>query len=229
MPHHILWGSRSLMASTRRMWNWLKRNSTLILLLLLSPQMTCTHKYMHAHMHICTDVEPPSAPAAPCLAPLCLLPRLWPLTYYSVYAVTLTPNHNLNLPLYSLGLLFLASPWVFRWFPCAVSLASMPLSVELSVWRQSFTGRVWRGIWALDRLILHPTVPSAQGGVFYQVATPLPLSSRAFPVGRTRSRTGSVLNGQPYFFSFCFWFVYLFFVVLCAHTVNLPKTELSNN
>lgn len=49
---------------------------------------------MHAHMHICTDVAPPSAPAAPCLALPCLSS---PSTYYSVYAVALTPNYNLNL------------------------------------------------------------------------------------------------------------------------------------
>lgn len=117
-------------------------NSTLILFLLFFPQTTCTHKHMHSHMHICTDVEPPSAPAAPCLAPLCLLLSLPPLTYYSVYAVTLTPNYNLNHPPYFPGLLCLVSPWVFRGFPCAVSLASMPLSVVWSVWHQSFTGWV---------------------------------------------------------------------------------------
>lgn len=119
------------------------QRSTPILLLLLLPQTTCTRKHMHAHMHICTDVEPPSAPAAPCLAPPCLPPSPPPLTYYSVYAVTLTPNYNLNLPPYFPGLLFLVSPWVFRGLPCAVSLASTPLSAVLSAW--SLTGRVRLG------------------------------------------------------------------------------------
>lgn len=73
-------------------------NSTPILFLLLFPQTTCTRNHMHAHMHICTDIEPPSAPAAPRLASPCLPPSLSLLTYYSVYAVTLTPNYNLNLP-----------------------------------------------------------------------------------------------------------------------------------
>lgn len=50
------------------------QNSTPILFLLLLPQTTCTRKHMHAHMHICTDVEPPSAPAAPSLASPCLPP-----------------------------------------------------------------------------------------------------------------------------------------------------------
>jgi len=45
-----------------------------------------------------------------------------PLTYYSVYAVTLTPQLQPQpyFPPNFLGLLFLVSPWVFQGFSCVV-------------------------------------------------------------------------------------------------------------
>lgn len=55
-----------------------QEDQTPIPFLLPLPQTTCTRKHMHAHMHICTDVEPPSAPAAPRLASPCLPPSLPP-------------------------------------------------------------------------------------------------------------------------------------------------------
>lgn len=199
---------RSSMPSPQRMWNWLKRNLKLNTYPAPPPfpsndMQTQIHARTHAHLHWCrASLSACSTLLSPFFA---FFPAhdLWPtiLSMQSLWPPTSTfPFTPWDCVL--LGLL------CFRWFPCAVSLASMPLSVVLSVWRQSFTGQVWLGIWALDRLMLHPTVPSAQGGVFYQVATPLPLSSWAFPVGRTRSWTGSVLNGQPYFFSF--WFLFCF-------------------
>lgn len=191
------------------------QNQTPVLFLLLLPQTTCTRKHMHAHMHICTDVEPPSAPAAPCLAPTCLPPSFphpapHPLTYYSVYAVALTPKLQ-------------PQP-----FPLLPVVSCLPLGFQRvppvqSAWRACrfqwccrlgrFTGQVWLGpeLSADSSYTLHHHHRTlSSGGGSYQVATPLPLSSRAFPVGRTRSRTGSVSDGQPYFFSFCFW-VGLFF------------------
>lgn len=59
--------------------------------------------------------------------------------------------------------------------------------------------------------------PSAQGEALSSHASS---SSRAFPIGRTRSWT--VSDGQPYFSVFIFSFP-------CACTVNPPETELSKN
>lgn len=179
------------------------------------PQTTCTRKHMHAHMHICTDVEPPSAPAAPCLAPPCLPPFLppWPtiLSMQSLWPPTTTSTFPL-LP----GTVVSRLPLGFQ----RVSLCSQPGE------HAAFSGVVGlvahlpglTGTWALGRLVLHPTGSSAQGEASYQVATPLPLSSRAFPVGRTRSRTGSVSDGQPYFFCFCFWGLFNVLFPVCTHS-----------
>lgn len=187
-------------------------SSTPILFLLLLPQTTCTRKHMHAHMHICTDVEPPSAPAAPCLAPPCLPPFLPPspppldllFCLCSHSDPQLQPQPSPLLP----GTVVSRLPLGFQRVP----LCSLPGEhaafggvVGLVAHRP---GSDWDLGPRQTRPPPHRTLSS--GGGSYQVATPLPLSSRAFPVGRTRSRTGSVSDGQPYFLSFCFW-VCLFF------------------
>lgn len=181
------------------------------LLLLLLPQTnmhTQTHARTHAHLHICTDVEPPSAPAAPCLAPSCLPPSPpRSSTYYSVYAVTLTPNYNLNLPPFLPGTVVSVSPWVFGGFP--------PVQ---SAWRACrFQCRLGRspagsdGTWALGRLRPSPhTGPLSSGGGSYQVATPLPLSSRAFFL--LDAHVAELFQMDSHIFSLlCFFGVRLFF------------------
>ena len=79
-----------------------------------------TRKHMHAHQHrrraslsACSTLLSPSLPSS--------FPPP-PLTYYSVYAVTLTPQLQPQpyFPPNFLGLLFLVSPWVFQGFSCVV-------------------------------------------------------------------------------------------------------------
>lgn len=108
--------------------------------------------------------------------------------------------------------------------PCAVSLASMPLSV--SAW--SLTGRVW---WDLSTrqtppLPTHRT-PQLRGRLLPSSHASSSFFTGIFPVGRTRSRT--VSDGQPYFFSSLFFRGSFVFLFLCARTEqNPPETELSN-
>lgn len=176
---------------------------------------------MHAHMHICTDVEPPSAPAAPCLASPCLPPSplnppLDPLFCLCSHSdPQLQPQPAPPPPHPPSWDCCFISPWANRGFP----LCSRPGE------HATFSG-------GLSADSSPPPPPPhrtlSSGGGSYQVATPRPLSSRAFPVGRTRSLTGSVSDGQPYFFSFGFW-VCLFFFLRCVRTVNSPETELSSN
>lgn len=161
------------------------------------------------HAHICTDVEPPSAPAAPCLAPLCLPPSLPSLLLsfpfnllFCLCSHSDPPTTTSTLPLFFPGL-FIVSPWGFF-----SEGAPAPLGLT----------RTWK------TLQTPPAGPSAQGEALNQVATPLPLSSRAFPDGRTRSRTGSISDGQPYFSLLVFRGLFVFFF-LCARTVK-PAREL---
>lgn len=95
---------------------------------------------MHAHMHICTDIEPPSAPAAPRLASPCLPPSLLlPLDLlFCLCSHSDPPTTTSTFPPTSRDCCFSSPPWVFRGCSCAVSLASMPLSLVLLVWL--FTG-----------------------------------------------------------------------------------------
>lgn len=146
----------------------------------LNDMHTQTHARTHAHLHwhraslsACSNLLSPSLPLPPP-----------PLSYYSVYAVTLTPDDNLKLPLFFLGLLFLVSPWGV--LPACHSRWHGQFGVDVA----AAPGRP--GTWALSRTL-------SSGGGSYQVATPLPLSSWALPVGRTRSRTvGHLLSdGQP--------------------------------
>lgn len=112
---------------------------------------TQTHARTHAH-HL-TDVEPPSAPAAPCLAS----PSLPLLTYSSVYAVTLTPNYNLNLPPLLPGTVSRLAPWFSEGVPVQSAWRACRCQ------RRRWLGPGPTGTWALGRLVLHHTGPSAQG------------------------------------------------------------------
>lgn len=100
-----------------------------ILFLLLLPENTREH--MHAHMHICTDVEPPSAPAASCLASPCLPPSPLNPTLDPLFCLCSHSDPQLQpqpAPPPSWDCCFI-SPWVNRGSPCAVGLVSMPPSV----------------------------------------------------------------------------------------------------
>lgn len=140
---------------------------------------------MHAHMHICTDVEPPSAPAAPCLASPCLPPSplnptLDPLFCLCSHSDPPTTTSTCPPPP-TPGTVVSSPPGLIEGPSCAVGPGE----------HATFSG-------GLSADSTPPRTLSSGGGP-YQVATPRPLSSRAFPVGRTRSLTGSVSDGQPYF------------------------------
>lgn len=182
-------------------------NSTPILFLL-------TQKKQHAHANTCThtctssDWCRASLSACSTLLSLSLPPSLDLLFCLCSHSdPQLQPQPS---PLTSRDC-FSSCPLVFRGRPRAVSLASMPLSAAPLAWTGS-DGDLG------SRQTCPPSHGAlSSGGDSYQVATPLPLSSRAFPVGRTQSRTGSVSDGRTTLSLSLFVFVFFF---PCARAVE---------
>ena len=178
------------------------------LLLLLLPQTnmhTQTHARTHAHLHwrraslsACSTLLSPLLPSS---LPLPILDLLFCLCSHS--DPQLQPQPSPLLP----GTVVSVSPWVFGGFP--------PVQ---SAWRacrfQCRLGRSPAGsdrTWALGRLRPSPhTGPLSSGGGSYQVATPLPLSSRAFFL--LDAHVAELFQMDSHIFSLlCFFGVRLFF------------------
>lgn len=119
---------------------------------------TQTHARTHAHLHwrraslsACSTLLSPYLPSSFLSSPrspspdllFCLCSRSDPQTTTSTFPPT--------------SCCFLSPPGFSEGSPCAVSLASMPLSVVLSAWSFHWPGLT--GTWALGGLVLHPPPP----------------------------------------------------------------------